>query len=89
MSDALKDVLKAIDKAKGSDTIVYSLAPVARFALGLADEVAIMDSPELYNYVQKFIEQHIKSLFCDFKVSIVTIESLPPPTGTTILLFKL
>lgn len=41
------------------DTIVYSLAPVARFALGLADEVAIMDSPELYNYVQKFIEQHI------------------------------
>ena len=25
MSDALKDVLKAIDKAKGSDTIVYSL----------------------------------------------------------------
>ena len=41
------------------DTIVYSLAPVARFALGLADEVAIMDSPELYNYVQKFIKQHI------------------------------
>lgn len=45
------------------DTIVYSLAPVARFVLGLADEVTIVDSPELYKYVQKFIEQHIKKYF--------------------------
>ena len=42
------------------DTIVYNLAPVARFVIGLADEVDIVGSPELLEFVQNFTKLYMK-----------------------------
>ena len=42
------------------DTIVYNLAPVARFVIGLADEVDIVGSPELLEFVHNFTKLYIK-----------------------------
>lgn len=43
------------------DTTVYNLAGVGRFVIGLAEEVSIIDSPDLEAYVKAYAEKHILS----------------------------
>lgn len=42
------------------ETNVYNLAGARRFVIGLADEVSIIDSPELEEYIQTFAVKHIQ-----------------------------
>ena len=45
------------------DTLVYSMEVPCRFVLSLADEIKIIDSPELSDYVASYYEKHLKPLF--------------------------
>ena len=45
------------------DTLVYSMEVPCRFVLSLADEINIIDSPELSDYVASYYEKHLKPLF--------------------------
>lgn len=42
------------------DTMVSDMAGVARFVIGLADEIKVIDSPELSNYIRKYVEEYLK-----------------------------
>ena len=44
-------------------TIVKDLAGVGRFVIGLADQINVVNSPELINYLLKFQETHINNIF--------------------------
>lgn len=53
---------KDITEADGKwilKTTVYNLAGVGRFVIGLAEEVSIIDSPALEEYVRNYAAQHI------------------------------
>lgn len=39
---------------------VFYIAGVGRFVIGLADEITIIESDELKEYVRKFFEQYLK-----------------------------
>lgn len=42
------------------DTMVSNMAGVGRFVIGLADEVKIIDSPALEDYIRKFVNNYLK-----------------------------
>ena len=42
------------------DTTVKDLAGVGRFVIGLADQIEIIDTPALVNYLRKFIERNLR-----------------------------
>ena len=43
------------------DTMVSDMAGVGRFVIGLADEVQVIDSPLLKEYVETFVEKYLKA----------------------------
>ena len=52
--------LKKVDDNWILETLVCDLAGVGRFVIGLADEIRILESDELKEYIRKFVEQHLK-----------------------------
>ena len=44
------------------ETSVCSMLGIGRFVIGLADDIKIVDSPELVEYVNNFAAKHIPSL---------------------------
>ena len=42
--------------------MVSNMAGVGRFVIGLADEVKIIDSPALEEYINKFVRDYINKL---------------------------
>lgn len=51
--------LKEIDGKWILDTMVSNMAGVGRFVIGLADEVEIIDSPALVEYIKAFVNNHL------------------------------
>lgn len=51
--------LKEIDGKWILDTMVSNMAGVGRFVIGLADEVKIIDSPALIEYIKAFVKNHL------------------------------
>lgn len=51
--------LKEIDGKWILDTMVSNMAGVGRFVIGLADEVKIIDSPALVEYIKAFVNNHL------------------------------
>ena len=51
--------LKEIDGKWILDTMVSNMAGVGRFVIGLADEVKIIDSPVLVEYIKAFVKNHL------------------------------
>jgi predicted DNA-binding transcriptional regulator YafY len=51
--------LKEIDGKWILDTMVSNMAGVGRFVIGLADQIEIMDSPELKEYIWMFTKRHL------------------------------
>ena len=51
--------LKEIDGKWILDTMVSNMAGVGRFVIGLADEVKIIDSPALVEYIKAFVKNHL------------------------------
>lgn len=41
------------------DATVYHVEPIARFYLGLANRIKILDAPELVSYVKQFVKEHL------------------------------
>ena len=42
------------------ETMVSDMAGVGRFVMGLADEIKIIDSPALTEYIKNFVKEHLK-----------------------------
>ena len=55
---AQKD-LKEIDGKWILETMVSDMAGVGRFVIGLADEVKVIDSPVLTNYIKEFVKNYL------------------------------
>ena len=55
---AQKD-LKEIDGKWILDTMVSNMAGVGRFVIGLADEVKVIDSPALMDYIKNFVSNYL------------------------------
>ena len=53
--------LRFIDERWILETKVYSLEGVGRFVLGLAGEIEVVDSPELFQYLTDFVNKYIKN----------------------------
>jgi predicted DNA-binding transcriptional regulator YafY len=51
--------LKGIDGKWILDTMVSNMAGVGRFVIGLADEVKIIDSPALVEYIKAFVNNYL------------------------------
>ena len=51
------------------DTTVKDLAGVGRFVIGLADQIKVIDSPELTSYIQNFARNHLNIDNCLSKPS--------------------
>ena len=51
--------LKEIDGKWILDTMVSNMAGVGRFVIGLADEVKIIDSPALVEYIKAFVNNYL------------------------------
>ena len=51
--------LKEIDGKWILDTMVSNMAGVGRFVIGLADEVKIIDSPALVEYIKDFVKNYL------------------------------
>ena len=51
--------LKEIEGKWILDTMVSNMAGVGRFVIGLADEVKIIDSPALVEYIKAFVNNHL------------------------------
>lgn len=51
--------LKEIDGKWILDTMVSNMAGVGRFVIGLADEVKIIESPALVEYIKAFVNNHL------------------------------
>ena len=54
--------LKEIDGKWILDTMVSNMAGVGRFVIGLADEIKIIDSPALDDYINCFVKDYISKL---------------------------
>jgi hypothetical protein len=52
--------LKKVDDKWVLETLVCDMAGVGRFVIGLADEIKVLESDELKEYILKFVEQHLK-----------------------------
>ena len=72
LSETAKDILISEYPLAGKDlrhtdeqwileTEVYSLEGVGRFVLGLAGEIEVVDSPELFQYLTDFVNKYIKN----------------------------
>ncbi len=59
---AEKDMVKATENHWFLETRVCHYAGVCRFYLGLADDIQIVDSPELVEYIGQFKEKYLKSI---------------------------
>lgn len=57
---AQKD-LKEIDGKWILETMVSNMAGVGRFVIGLADEVQVINSPALNDYIRTFVEKYLKA----------------------------
>ena len=55
---AQKDI-KEIDGKWILDTMVSDMAGVGRFVIGLADEIEVIDSPALRDYIRQFVTQNL------------------------------
>ena len=55
---AQKD-LKEVDSKWILETMVSDMAGVGRFVIGLADEVKVIDSPALSDYIRQFVTQNL------------------------------
>lgn len=55
---AQKD-LKEVDGKWILETMVSDMAGVTRFVIGLADEIKVVDSPALEEYIRNFIQNYI------------------------------
>ena len=55
---AQKD-LKEIDGKWILETMVSDMAGVGRFVIGLADEIEVIDSPALRDYIRQFVTQNL------------------------------
>ena len=51
--------IKEIDGKWILDTMVSNMAGVGRFVIGLADEVKIIDSPALVEYIKDFVNNYL------------------------------
>ncbi len=54
--------LKEIDGKWILETLVSNMAGVGRFVIGLADEIKVVDSPALEEYINKFVRDYINKL---------------------------
>lgn len=51
--------LKLVDYRWILDTMVSGMEGIGRFVIGLASEVKIIDSPELEEYITRYIKKHL------------------------------
>lgn len=59
------DSIQYITEEKGEFLLkvpVFNMKGIGRFVLGLADQIQIIDSPELVSYIKQFAEKHINAI---------------------------